>query len=53
MSAFGVRSEMVPPWSDAVSAFPTYENPYFPRHSVNTDCRKHANGDCFCSCVSL
>ena len=28
MSAFGVRSEVVPPRSDAVSAFSTYGNPY-------------------------
>ena len=53
MSAFGVRSEVVPPRSDAVSAFPTYGNPYFHRHSVNTDYRKRANGDRLCSCVSL
>ena len=53
MSAFGVRSEVVPPRSDAVSAFPTYGNPYFHRRSVDTDYRKCANGDRFCSCVSL
>ena len=53
MSTFGVRSEVVPPRSDAVSAFPTYGNPYFHRHSVNTDYRKRTNGDRFYSCVSM
>ena len=42
MSAFGVHSEVVPPRSDAVSAFPTYGNSYFHRRSVNTDYRKRA-----------
>ena len=49
MSAFGARSEVVPPRSDAVSAFPTYGNPYFHRRSVNTDYRKRANGDHLCT----